>query len=166
MTTLVDSTSSPWRAGAHHHHLEVIVSVPAILGRQPYPRPEQLAEVEPLVTGGPVTLTAIPAEVDLQLYAGDDFTFTITVNNPDGTATDLTGFTAMAQVRAAASLSSPVLASFTPSIAGNVITLHLPSTGSTGLPPTCVYDAQMTDTNSVVTTLVAGTVTVAPQVTQ
>jgi hypothetical protein len=143
-----------------------MTSAVSIAGRKPYQREPELAEVEPLVTGGPVTLIAVPAEVDLELYAGDDFTFTITVNNPDGTAANLTGFTAMAQIRAAASLSSPVLASFTPSIAGNVISLHLPSTGSTGLPPTCVYDAQMTDPSSVVTTLVAGTVTVAPQVTQ
>jgi hypothetical protein len=135
-----------------------------MLGRKPYAASDP--QVEPFVTGGPVTLTALPANVNLSIYQGDDFQMTIAVNNPDGSPADLTGATVMSQIRAAASQSSPVLATLTPSISGNVISLHLASVDSAALPPSAVWDCQMTDAKPYVTTLVAGTVTSTPQVTQ
>lgn len=125
-----------------------------------------LASVTPLTSGQAGVISALPVEQDLELYQGDDFPLAVTVNNPDGSPANLTGATALAQIRATASLTSPVLATFTATISGNVISLHLTSAMSTNLPPSCVYDCQMTDVSANVTTLIAGKITVTPQVSQ
>jgi hypothetical protein len=109
------------------------------------------------------TITAVPVVVNLVLYQGDDFFVDLTVTNPDGSAADLTGVIAQAQIRAAPG-APDILASFTTSITTNVIHLHLPHTEAEKLSlNNCAWDCQIVGLN--VTTLTAGYVAVMPEVT-
>ena len=105
---------------------------------------------------------ARPATVNLSLYAGDDFALTITVTKADGSAADLTGQTARADIRASAGTS--VLASFVASIAANVVALTLPGSVTATLPDAAVWDCQIAGTAGTVT-LLAGQVRTSGQVT-
>jgi hypothetical protein len=110
-------------------------------------------------------LLARPAAVDLVVYQGDDFAFTLTVKNPDGTNADLTGATFKAQIRnVAGSSTSTLLATFGVTVAANVVTLSLAHTASVTLPATGVWDCQMTRVAGSVVTLAAGNVRVAADV--
>lgn len=104
-----------------------------------------------------------PTHLDLQVYAGDDFPLALTVNDSGGgPPPDLSGAQVEAQIRDDA---GTLLGAFTVTeVAGNVIWLMLPGSVSATLPPTALWDCQMADPQ--VTTLVAGTITVTPQVTQ
>jgi hypothetical protein len=113
---------------------------------------------------GVPSLTALPMTANLFIYAGDDFYVDLIVVNSDGTSTDLSSATAKAQIRAKPTDPDPALASFTATISSNVIHLHLPSAQSTGLVGTLVWDCQITYPD--VVTLVAGTVSVTPEVTR
>jgi hypothetical protein len=109
------------------------------------------------------SIAALPQSLDLQVYAGDDFTFTITVGGSIGS---ITGWTVTAQIRATAANSS-VLGSFTASIGGsNVITITLPHTVSASLPAVAVWDCQLTDPSGKNLTIVTGNITVTPEVTR
>jgi hypothetical protein len=116
-----------------------------------------------------VALVALPAAVDLRCYQGDDFTFTLTVTNPDGSAMNLTGYAALAQVRSTQASSSP-LCTFTTSIGGtsnNVVTLTLPHATSSTLPAgNAVWDCQVTSAGGIVTTLAGGQFILAAEVTR
>jgi hypothetical protein len=109
------------------------------------------------------TVTALPTVVNLNLYAGDDFYLDLTVTNPDGSAADLSTAVATAQVRAHTSAPDPPLATFTATIAGNVIHLHLHSVDTATL-TAGVWDCQIATPD--ITTLVAGSVTVTGEVTR
>jgi hypothetical protein len=122
-----------------------------------------VAAVEPLAS---TTINALPVEVDLNIYMGDDFPIDVAVTDSvTGGPMDLTGITAKSQIRATAA-DTNILATLTPTIAGNVITLKLSHTDSAKLPLQCVWDMQITDAAGNITTLVAGKVTVAPEVTR
>jgi len=112
------------------------------------------------------TVGAIPAAVDLAVYQGDDFgPLTLTVTNPDGSAANLTGATFKAQIRnVAGSSTSTLLATFTPSVAANVVTLSLAHGDAATLPAAGVWDCQMTRAAGSVVTLAAGAVRVAQDV--
>ena len=104
------------------------------------------------------TVGAIPAAVDLAVYQGDDFgPLTLTVTNPDGSAANLTGATFKAQIRSAPGAAT-VLASFTTSVATNVITLTMAATDTLTLPAGAAWDCQMTTSAGKVQTLAAGQV--------
>lgn len=124
---------------------------------------------QPAVIGPGANLTSLPAPVNLSLYAGDDFAFTISVANPDGSAMDLTGYTVAAQIRATPT-SSTVLGSFTCTLVtpptGGIISCALPNTVTATLASGGAFDVQMTSGASTITTLVAGTVTVTGDVTR
>jgi len=115
--------------------------------------------------GTKTTITALPVTVDLNIYAGDDFSFTVTVTNADGSTPNLTGQTAKAEVRVTPG-DATALVTFTCTIATNVITLTLPHTASTGLPAATVYDCQLTDSGGAITTLIAGKITSTADVTK
>jgi len=110
------------------------------------------------------TISALPAAIDLSLYAGDDFFLDVTVTDVDGNPTDLTGAVVASQIRTKAT-DTEILAEFGATVEGNVIHLHLTHTDATGLPGSAVWDCQ-TDTDGVVSTLVAGNVTTRPEVTR
>lgn len=106
-------------------------------------------------------IDARPAAVNLALYAGDDFWLDIAVTDPAGDPADLTGQTARSDIRSRADM--PVVASFTATIAGNVIHLYLAGADVAGLPQAAVWDCQLADADTV--TLAAGNVRTWPQVT-
>lgn len=108
----------------------------------------------------------LPVVVDLVLYRGDDFYLDVTVTDTGGGPFDLTGYTASAQVRVSADTADPPAATFTATIAANVIHLHLANVAAAGLPPLGVWDVQITDAAGVVTTLAYGAVTTTPDVTR
>ena len=106
-------------------------------------------------------VNARPAEVNLNLYAGDDFWLDVTVTDPDGNAADLSGQVARADIRQ--NTATEVIASFDAAIDGNVINLHLAGADVAGLPGASVWDCQLAGTDTV--TLVAGVVRTTAQVT-
>lgn len=112
-------------------------------------------------------LSALPTRVDLRLYAGDDVTVKITVNNPDGTPADLTGATAKAQIRAWAYDSDPV-AEFTCAVdpAGFVL-LGLDAAATAAIPRSSVWDCELLFADgSPTTTIVSGSVRTLAEVTR
>jgi hypothetical protein len=111
------------------------------------------------------TVTQLPSTINLVLYTGDDFSMTLTLTNSDGSATDLTGYTALAQIRPQAG-STTISASFVTSTVGNQIILSLPNTGSQGLVGKYVWDCQITSQTGVIQTLVAGSVSFTQDVTR
>jgi hypothetical protein len=120
----------------------------------------------PVNSLGAVEVVTGPQAVNLTIYQGDDFFLYLTVKDGAGNPVHMTGWTAAAQVRAAS--GSPVIATFTASIdatVNNQVDLQLPHLQAMLLPRKAVWDCQVTDLNGVVTTLVAGKVTTAPEVT-
>jgi len=109
-----------------------------------------------------MSVDARPAREDLYLYAGDDFTLTLTVTDAAGNPVDLTGSTISGQVRASdGSMSAPFVAT----VAANVITLTLPHTATALLTPSAVWDVQQTSAGGTITTLATGKVWTTTQVT-
>jgi uncharacterized protein YfaS (alpha-2-macroglobulin family) len=123
-----------------------------------FPVPRYGARANPAQSVG-----SLPQVVNLVLYEGDDFYLTLTVTDVDGGPVDFSGATAMAQVRT--TVSDPSDVAFVPTISGNEIELHLPSTATTGL-RSGVWDCQVTYESGDVQTLAHGSVTVTPQVTR
>lgn len=111
-------------------------------------------------------VVALPVPVNLSLYQGDDFFLDLVVNNPDGTPAALGGVTPTATIKSGP--PSSVTATFAATVAGNLIHLHLPASESAKLTaPAATWDCQIasTDVPAHITTLVAGKVSVAAQVT-
>jgi len=103
-----------------------------------------------------VTLVALlPQVVDLDLYAGDDSSFTLAVKNADGSPANLVGATVLSQIRQTPQTAA-VAATFTTSISGNVITLGLAHTAAAGLGGSYVWDCQVTYASGQVQTIAAG----------
>ena len=109
------------------------------------------------------TVVSRPDQVQLCLYAGDDFYLNLTVVNEDGTPADLTGLTPKAQVRANTDTTDPVLASFTCTVSTNVVSLRLAAVDTTNLPDAACWDCQLSGAG--VWTVAAGTVRTQQQVT-
>ena len=110
-----------------------------------------------------IAVGTLPSPVDLSLYQGDDFYLDLTVTNSDGSPADLTGATPKAQIRTTAA-DATVLAEFVATITTNVIHLHLTAALTAPLSGPAVWDCQITTPD--VVTLVAGTVTIRPEVTR
>ena len=103
-------------------------------------------------------LAALPTPVDLRLYAGNDFTATLTVTDSSGTAISMVGYTVLAQVRDAA--VGTLYATFASSIATNVITLSLTKAQTKAVTAPSLWDCTVTDPGGRATTLAAGDVSV------
>ena len=127
------------------------------------------ASVTPFVGGASSTITALPVALTLQLYQGDDFSFTIAVTNPDGSAMNLTGYSVSGQIKAKGS-DTTALATFTCALTnptGGIITVTLPAAQSLLVTTGAVFDIQMTSGAPVtITTLVSGTITMTGDVTR
>jgi hypothetical protein len=113
----------------------------------------------------PIVIEQLPQDVNLILKRGDDFYLTIAVDDLDGQPADLTGAAVRAQIRAQTE-SPDVLGDLAPVIEDNVITVFLTSPVSASLPLSTVYDVELTDAQARVTTLIAGTITLRPDVTR
>ena len=124
----------------------------------------QAAPVAEQYAVGPTTIVALPQEVNLTLYQGDDFYLDLFVSNPDNSAADLAGCTASAQIRNSPS-SPQILASLSAVINGNAIHLKLDHSDAAKLTQS-VWDAQLVYPSGDIVTLVAGTVTVSQEVTR
>lgn len=119
-----------------------------------------------MATTPPTTIDARPKPVDLQLYAGDDVTLEVTVtdNATPPAPIDLTGYTALAQLRGTADAAISV--DFDATITTNVISLTLAGADTTAMPAKGVWDCQVTSATGAVTTLCAGKVTVTAEVSR
>jgi hypothetical protein len=128
------------------------------------PRPAgRLAPVQEVAT--PSSISALPSELDLQLYAGDDFAFTLTLTDSSNQPVDLTGATAEAQIRTKPGTPDPPAASFICSISTNVITLTLQGTATQDLVGSYSWDCQVTYSGGTVSTVVMGSVKFTEDVT-
>lgn len=116
-------------------------------------------------------LIALPSCVNLTLYEGDDVILDIPVVDGDGTPLDFTtqgGIDVRAEIRADPA-SEDVIAEWEPisvdPLFPNVIRLHLTREANVSMPRHSVWDVQIIWMN-LLTTLVAGTITITPEVTR
>jgi hypothetical protein len=114
--------------------------------------------------GAPITIERLPQAVNLILYRGDDFALVVEVTDAEGDPADLTGAVVRAQIRTAPD-AGQVEGEFSPAVEDNLVVLHLLGSVSAGLPPSSVYDAEV-EIEGAVTTLVAGTIALTPDVTR
>lgn len=110
-----------------------------------------------------------PKKVSIPHYRGDSFTALLRVWDDDArtVATDLSAATLTAQIRATTE-APEVLADFDIAVTGNEILLSLGPDVTATLPASCTFDVQA-DWNSDgtdITTLLAATFAVAPDVTR
>lgn len=117
------------------------------------------------------TSTLLPAELNLQLYAGDDLTMRFVFKDAAGASVDMTG-TWAAHIRAApippegpepALLAELVIDSS--GAAQGIIVAALLADDTMTLPPTTVWDLQQT-VGSLVRTTHRGSITLTPDVTR
>ena len=105
---------------------------------------------------------------ELTLEQGASYSTTVTVNGSNGSPTNLTNYTAAAQLRK--SYYSSTATDFTVSIsnaAGGEITMSLTSANTANLTPgRYVYDLLITSPTSVKTRVVEGIATILPSVTR
>jgi hypothetical protein len=114
-----------------------------------------------------ITISQIPAAVDLLLYQGDDFFLDIHAANTDGSDFDLTGWTPKAQFRVTPP-DDTVMAELSCTAAASVVSVHLTHDASTALVfDRYTWDVQVTrDSDGVVQTLCYGNVTMTDEVTR
>ena len=105
----------------------------------------------------------MPARADLTIYQGDDYTATVTVEG-----TDITGYTARAQIRDDVADREPtILATIVALVSPPYILLSIPRSVTALLPGTqLLWDLEVTDPSSQVTTLMAGFVVLQQEVTR
>lgn len=105
---------------------------------------------------------------ELTLEQGASYSTTVTVNGSNGSPTNLTNYTAAAQLRK--SYYSSTATDFTVAIsdaAGGEITMTLTSANTANLTPgRYVYDLLITSPTSVKTRVVEGIATILPSVTR
>lgn len=101
------------------------------------------------------------------LYQGDDWAGLVTINSCDGAPFDLTGYNVHAQIRQGTANQSRISACFLPAIIlPNQISISL-----THRQTACLrnlnyrWDLEIVSPDGIITTVVAGQVTVTPQVT-
>ena len=110
-----------------------------------------------------------PANFPLSVRVGDTETINLTMQDSAGAAINLAGRTYASQIRASAD-SSTVLASFTCALVGSgstgQVTCTLPASTTSALTPgVAVFDLQETN-GTVITTILAGQVTITQDVTR
>ena len=105
---------------------------------------------------------------ELTLEQGANFTTTVTVNGSDGSPTNLTSYTAAAQLRK--SYYSTTANSFTVTVsnaANGELTIAMSAANTANLTPgRYVYDLLITSPTSIKTRVVEGVVTILPSVTR
>ena len=105
---------------------------------------------------------------ELTLEQGASFTTTVTVNGSDGSPTNLTSYTAAAQLRK--SYYSSTANSFTVTVsnaANGELTMAMSAANTANLTPgRAVYDLLITSPTNVKTRVVEGIVTILPSVTR
>lgn len=109
----------------------------------------------------------IPAPYTWRVTQGDDETLAFTVRTRAGTAVDLTGWSALLHIRAAAEDADALveLAGTVDGAAGRV-SFELAAADSAALPEGAVYDVQLTDTLGKKHTYMAGSIVARREVTR
>ncbi|AGE60395.1 L-shaped tail fiber protein assembly [Pelagibacter phage HTVC008M] len=110
------------------------------------------------------------AITNLLIEQGANFSSTITLFNDDDTVFNLTDYTAAGQIRksySSSSASATFSIAFSADRSAGQITLSLTPTQTAALEEgRYVYDIEVTSSDSVVTRVIQGTVTVSPNVTR
>ena len=89
------------------------------------------------------------------------------VTNEDGTAADIDGYTAKAQIRRAVADQEPEVAvEITTLVESPLINLSIPHTQTVALQGRYVWDLQIVSPTGGITTIVAGKVKLTPEVTR
>ena len=116
----------------------------------------------------PETVTALPETVNLSLYAGDDITLELNIAGAEGEPADLDGAEIFSQIRPTP--AGPLAAEFEVTVDAErpgTAYLHLTPEVSAALPSRGAWDVQISwNDGQNVTTMLAGSVTVAPEVTR
>ncbi len=102
--------------------------------------------------------------------AGTSFTSTLTIQNEDNTAVDLTGMTAYSQMRKSYYTNTFIdipVSVVTPEVDGQIQIDFIPATTDQIRPGRYVYDIEIRNASgTVVNRVVQGIITVSPQVTR
>jgi hypothetical protein len=105
---------------------------------------------------------------EINIEQGASFSTTVTVNGADGSPTNLTSYTAAAQLRK--SYYSTTANNFTVSVtspAGGILTMTMTAANTANLTPgRYVYDLLITSPTNVKTRVVEGIATILPSVTR
>ena len=104
------------------------------------------------------------AVYDVRMVQGDDFIEPITLEDGEGDAIDLTGYTFQSQLRR--SPDGAVVAEFGITVLGNIVTRTLDSGLTSTLDGEYVHDFQWTDPTSNIRTLFGGKFEIEPEVTR
>lgn len=108
----------------------------------------------------------MPEIADLPIYQGDSFGIAVTVRQ-NGVPADITGWTAVAQIRRAVADSEPeVAAEMTAAVQSPEVLLSLTPAQTVTLSGRYVWDLELTDLAGSVTTVLMGKVNVTAEVTR
>lgn len=120
-----------------------------------------------VVTPPAPALLQAPTQQDLRLRQGDDYHGTISVTTAGGGPANLTGYTALAQLRRDVADADPTVdATFTTSVTGDQVTLFLPGATTATLTGDYVWDVEVTSGTGETTTLMYGRALVESQVSR
>lgn len=110
----------------------------------------------------PVTRT------DLAIQQGADYAATVTVEYIDGTAVDLTGWSAKAQLRNGSADCNPVIVHeiSTTILLPDQVVLNIPNAVTTTLKGRYAWDLDLTSPEDAITTVLAGNANVTAEVTR
>jgi hypothetical protein len=108
----------------------------------------------------------MPGTANLAIYQGDDYAAVVTVMQGSGPA-DLTGYTAQAEMRTGAADCAPVAWEINAQVnPPNFINLLIPASATALMSGSYCWDLQITDPTGLVTTILAGGVTVTREITR
>jgi hypothetical protein len=111
---------------------------------------------------------AFPGTYNFNYYKGDTYQFVIRPKNSDGSAFDLSGYTAgftIATARGSGATQYTAAASI--DTVNDLITCTISATVGSSIPAgaTYVYDVQISNSSNIVYTLLTGNITITEQVT-
>ncbi len=108
----------------------------------------------------------MPNKANLAIYQGDDYSAVVTVLS-DGAPADLTGYLAQAQIRSSYADASPtVVVEIETAVSGNQVSLAIAAAATVALTGPYLWDLQLVWPGGPTTTILAGAVTVTPEVTR
>lgn len=111
------------------------------------------------------------AQVDFNIYQGDDYLHSFIWQDDQGTPIDLTGYSARLQVRRKASdtefiLEITDLDGITLGGVAGTVDIQIPGAETAKITKASVYDLELTDASGTVITLTAGNVCIFQEVTR
>lgn len=107
-------------------------------------------------------------KVDLQVYQGADYAATVTVEYIDGTAVDLTGWSAKAQLRNGSADCNPeIIHEITTTISlPDQVILSIPHYATSTLKGRYAWDLDLTSPDDAIVTVLAGNANVTAEITR